>query len=249
MDKDEIERRKKAFKDEQEKKAEQSEIAYKRSKLISKYCENCKHWNFYAEKNDIKQCKLEIDPIEVENINDCYEPAGIVDNISNIIPKNEEEMKTAAGCLGLIIKLIIIFVIIVFVVCLYEAFRIANNPTERLKYQITILEKQHKQMAEEGNKINNALFGEPTMSNEEYQQMLEKERNKSITDVLQEEQNKQSAQNAPLGLEDTNTVEGFFNGCGCINLDTEIIPQVKKECKQGDTDCYVKVEERLCRWN
>lgn len=79
--------------------------------------------------------------------------------------------------------------------------------------------------------------------------MLEKERNKSITDVLQEEQNKQSAQNAPLGLEDTNTVEGFFNGCGCINLDTEIIPQVKKECKQGDTDCYVKVEERLCRWN
>ena len=48
---------------------------------------------------------------------------------------------------------------------------------------------------------------------------------------------------------DTNTVEGFFNGCGCINLDTEIIPQVKKECKQGDTDCYVKVEERLCRWN
>lgn len=36
MDKDEIERRKKAFKDEQEKKAEQSEIAYKRSFKVNK---------------------------------------------------------------------------------------------------------------------------------------------------------------------------------------------------------------------
>lgn len=251
MDKDEIERRKKAFKEEQDKKNEQLDISSKRSKLISKYCENCKHWNLYANKDDLKQCRLEIDPLEVDDIKDCYEPAGIVDNITNIIPKNEEEFKTATGCFGVIIKIIIVFVVIVFASCLYDAFKIVNDPAERMKYEIKEMEKQHKQMAEEGNRINNALYGEPTMSHEEYQQMLEDERKKSITDLLKEEeqQNINQTNQAPLGASDTETVEEFFNGCGCINLDSEIIPQVKKECKQSDTDCYQKVEQRLCRWN
>lgn len=70
-----------------------------------------------------------------------------------------------------------------------------------------------------------------------------------ITNIIETFKSYQSAKNAAFSEEDTKTVEGFFNGCGCINLDTEIIPQVKKECKQGDTACYQKVEERLCRWN
>lgn len=70
-----------------------------------------------------------------------------------------------------------------------------------------------------------------------------------IASIIDKFKSYQKAKEAPLGASDNETVEEFFNGCGCINLDTEIIPQVKKECKQGDTACYQKVEERLCRWN
>lgn len=70
-----------------------------------------------------------------------------------------------------------------------------------------------------------------------------------IASIIDKFKSYQTAKEAPLGANNTETVEEFFNGCGCINLDTEIIPQVKKECKQGDTVCYQKVEERLCKWN